>query len=129
MSLSIFLAKAIGLYYVLLSLAFLVNKTRLRALMMETMNAPASMFLSGFIALIIGIMMVVSHNLWVEDWRVLLTIIGWLALLKGLTLIFYPQGLMKLSLKWMQNEAAYTFTFLLTLFLGGALLYFGNTQG
>ena len=129
MSLSVFLAKAIGLYYVLISLAFLVNKTRLRALMIETINTPASLLLSGFIALIIGIMLVVSHRLGVGDWHVLLTIVGWLALLKGLTLMFCPQVLVTLSLKWMQNEVAYTLTFLLTLFLGIVLLYFGTTQG
>lgn len=97
--------------------------------MIETMNHPASLVLSGFIALIVGIMLVVSHNLWVEDWRVLLTIIGWMALFKGLVIIFFPHLLVNLSLKWMQNEVAYTLTFLFTLFLGVVLLYFGVMQG
>lgn len=129
MALSIFLAKAIGIYYIVVSIAFLINKTRLRGLIIDTMNNPAFLFLSGFMALIIGILLVVSHNLWVEDWRVIITIIGWLALLKGITIIFFPAPLIKLSKKWMQNDAAYYPTFLFVLLLGVLLLYFGYLHG
>ncbi|MBI2707201.1 MAG: hypothetical protein HYX35_02655 [Proteobacteria bacterium] len=128
MDISIFLAKAIGIYYVFVSLAFLINKRKLRALIINTMNSPAYLLLSGFIALIIGILLTVSHNLWVEDWRVVITIIGWLALLKGMTIILFPQFLVTLSTKWMQNERAYYTTFLFVLFMGIILLYFGYTQ-
>lgn len=126
---SLFLAKAIGIYYVIVSIAFLLNKARLRALMIETMNNSAYLLLSGFIALIVGILLVVSHNLWVADWRVvIITIIGWLALLKGLTIIVFPNFLIKLSTRLMQNEVAYTITFLLVLLIGVILLYFGDTH-
>lgn len=125
MDLSIFLAKVIGLYYVIISLSFLLNKIRLRALIIDMMNNPTSLLLSGFIALIIGILLVVSHNLWVEDWRVIITVIGWLALLKGITIIFFPTFLFNLSAKWMLNEAAYTIIFLFVLLMGILLLYFG----
>lgn len=125
MALSIFLAKAIGIYYIIVSLAFLINKTRLRGLIIDTMNNAAFLLLSGFMALIIGILLVVSHNLWVKDWRVIITIIGWLALLKGITIIFSPASLVNLSNKWMQNEAAYYPTFLFVLLIGILLLYFG----
>lgn len=128
MDLSIFLAKAIGLYYVFVSIAFLIQKTRLRGLIIDTLNSPAYLLLSGFIALIIGILLVVSHNLWVEDWRVIITIIGWLALLKGMTIILFPQFLVNMSIKWMQNDMAYTLTFLFVLFMGALLLYFGNAH-
>ena len=129
MDLSIFLAKAIGIYYIFVSIAFLINKIRLRGLIIETMNNPAFLLLSGFIALIIGILLVVGHNLWVEDWRVIITIIGWLALIKGMTIILFPQFLVNLSIKWMQNDAAYTITFLFVLLMGALLLYFGNVHG
>jgi VanZ family protein len=34
--------------------------------------------------------MVSFHNLWVADWRVVITIIGWLSILKGAIRILLP---------------------------------------
>ena len=48
------------------------------------------MYLSGFLALIIGNLLVVSHNVWTADWRVIITIFGWLSLLKGVVRLFFP---------------------------------------
>ncbi|MAG60088.1 hypothetical protein CMO96_04850 [Candidatus Woesebacteria bacterium] len=52
-------------------------------------HSPA-MYLSGFLALIIGNLLVVSHNVWTADWRVIITIFGWLSLLKGVVRLFFP---------------------------------------
>ncbi len=38
------------------------------------------LLLNAIITPIIGILLVVSHNLWVADWRVVITIIAWLIL-------------------------------------------------
>ena len=34
--------------------------------------------------------MVSYHNLWVNDWRVIITIVGWIALIKGALLLIMP---------------------------------------
>jgi hypothetical protein len=48
-------------------------------------------YLAGFITLIIGLLIVNYHNRWAKNWTVLITILGWLALLKGIFLIAFPQ--------------------------------------
>lgn len=125
MELSLFLAKAIGLYYIIVSIAYLFNKTRLRALTLGILNNPPYLMLSGFIALIIGILLVVTHNLWVWDWRVIITIIGWLAFLKGISILFIPEFMIDLSRKWMENNMAYYITFLIVLIIGIILFAYG----
>lgn len=122
---SIFLAKALGIYLVFLSVAFIFCEARLKALILDMLNKPAAMLMGGFVALIIGILLVVSHNVWVADWRVLVTIIGWMALLKGATIILFPDFMIKMSMKWVENKTLYYITFLFTFIVGLILLYYG----
>lgn len=125
MNTSIFLAKALGLYYVFISLAFIINKKTLKPAIFDMINNMTIMIFSSFITLIIGILLIVSHNIWVEDWRLIITLIGWLALTKGLILMLFPDFLGALSRRWIENTTAYYGTFIFTLLLGLVLLYFG----
>ena len=40
-------------------------------------------FLDGGVPLVLGLVTVVLHNLWVADWRVVITILGWVSLIPG----------------------------------------------
>ena len=44
----------------------------------EINNQSATLIL-GMFALLAGLAIVNTHNLWVSDWRVIITILGWLA--------------------------------------------------
>lgn len=125
MNVSIFLAKAIGLYMLFISITYLVNKKRFKNLLMNMMNNAELMLITGFIALILGILIVVSHNIWVKDWRIIITIVGWMALMKGVNIILFPEFLINFSKKWIQNNVAYYSTFILTFLIGAVLLYYG----
>jgi hypothetical protein len=122
---SLFLAKALGIYFIVISVAYIANKNTFIPLVIDMTHNPGLLLLSGVIALIIGILFVVSHNIWVKDWRLIITISGWMALLKGINIIIFPHFLINLSLNWIQNDTAYYITFFLTFIFGSILLYFG----
>lgn len=82
MNTSIFLAKALGIYLIFMSIAFLTREESLKTRLNLMMSNQAFLMAPGVVATIIGILLVVSHNFWVEDWRVIITIIGWMALFK-----------------------------------------------
>lgn len=48
-------------------------------------------FLTGFPALVVGLLIVLSHNDWTQGPALVVTLIGWLAILKGLLRIFAPE--------------------------------------
>ena len=122
---SIFLAKALGIYLIFISIAFVVKEQSLKARISAMMSNQAFLMAPGVVAFIIGILLVVSHNLWVEDWRVLITIIGWMALLKGMTIILFPDFMINWSSKWLNNKFAYYLTFLFVFLVGSCLIYHG----
>jgi hypothetical protein len=91
MTLSIFLAKAFCLYFLITGIALVINKQRYVNIYKDMTSNPALLLLSGVIATIIGILLVLSHNVWVLGWPVLITIAGWMSFLKGATLLLFPQ--------------------------------------
>src|SRR3989338_6826871 len=125
MDLSIYLAKVMGLYLLIVSFGLLINKKRLIHILIDFLKNPPLVFLSGFFALVIGLLLVTSHNIWIMDWPVLITILGWLSLIKGTIRIAFPHFLVTTSQKWIQNDTFYNTTFFIMIFIGFTLLYYG----
>lgn len=125
MLLSIFLAKTIGLYLVIVSTAFMLKVDEFKPVMLDMLKNPSLVLSSGILALILGILIVVTHNVWVMDWRVIITLLGWLTLLKGVIRLFYPEFVMKKATKCVENKTSYNIIMLITLLIGLTLLYFG----
>jgi hypothetical protein len=45
---------------------------------------------TGYITFLLGLFTVVFHQLWIFDWRVSITILGWITLFKGIEKIMFP---------------------------------------
>lgn len=125
MDVSIFLAKTLGLYLAIVSIAMLFNASRFATILNDVIDNPTLLLFSGILALIFGILLVVSHNIWQADWKVIITIIGWLALFKGIIRIGLPQLSFGMMRYFTQNKTAYYLTGVITLLLGIFLCYFG----
>ncbi len=50
---------------------------------------------TGYITFLLGLATVVAHNIWVADWRVAVTILGWTTLLKGIEKVTFPNRVNK----------------------------------
>jgi len=125
MPLSNYLAEVWGISIVAISLALLIKEKHLKHLFVKIENED-NLFLWGFITLLIGIAMVLAHNIWVQNWQVIITILGWLSLLKGLTLLFLPE-MMKRCAKKMENAPFLPFALVIAVFIGLAITYLGFT--
>lgn len=125
MEISLFLAKALGIYFVIVSIGMVFDAARFRPLILDMLNKPPLLFLSGFIALILGILLVVSHNIWVMGWQVIITLAAWSALIKGIIRVVFPQLFVDTSRKWVQSDMAYYVTGVVLLVLGIFLCYHG----
>ena len=124
MGTSIFLAKVIGLVSVVSTIAVLVRYKEHLALEEETVKNPVLIYLSGFVFLTLGVLLVVSHSVWTLDWRVVITILGWLVLLKGAGRIFFPNAVMRLIAKRRENRK-FIIGEVVVLLVGLYLLYYG----
>ncbi|MBS0635516.1 MAG: hypothetical protein JSR37_08650 [Verrucomicrobia bacterium] len=91
METSHYIAEALSLYFLVAGIAMAANNRRYVTIFSEMSQSPALIILSGVFALVIGILMILSHNIWESNWRTLVTIAGWLAFLKGTALLIMPE--------------------------------------
>lgn len=88
---TIFLATVIGWYLVIFSLIILFKQAYVRSVLTDIMLSRGLFFIMAALAFIVGLLIVVSHNVWVMGWPVIITIFGWLILLGSLFRLFFPE--------------------------------------
>jgi hypothetical protein len=90
MELSILVAKIISVIYLSVGLGAIFSTDHYRKLVDDMFDNTALTYFMGFTAVVVGFLLVHYHNIWVKNWTVLITIIGWLALIKGIVIILFP---------------------------------------
>jgi len=91
----IFIAKLAAILYVCIGLGAMMNKKHFEHAVEDLAKNPGVNYLSAIFALIIGFLMVSSYNVWSWNWTVLVTILGWGALLKGAIRLLFPEFVIK----------------------------------
>jgi len=67
-------------------------------------DSPGLTFVSGFFMIIVGALLVQYHNLWVQDWTILVTIIGWALLIKGTIFLAIPKPFLAMSSRFSKDS-------------------------
>jgi len=125
MDISKFLSKVIGIYLIIVSLAMLINMHQFISYVNSLISDTPVLFVTGVFTLILGLFMVVSHNIWQWNWRVIITIFSWIALLKGASIVLCPQFIDKTTLLFVQNINIAYIAAGFDLIIGILLSYFG----
>ncbi|MDH3382104.1 MAG: hypothetical protein OEL54_05325 [Flavobacteriaceae bacterium] len=101
---SILLAEFWGWYLIVFFSLIIINTKRIKQ-MLDYVKDEKFLLLMSFIAIIIGLINIIIHNIWSSDWRVIITLFGWVALFKGILFFSFPDlaknEVMKFSTKWL----------------------------
>lgn len=124
MEASIYLAKVIGLISTITAISVIINYKRSLIFDTEAGKSPLFIYVSGFVFLILGTLLVVSHSVWVSDWRLVITIISWALLFKGVLRIFFPDAVSRLIEKKIKNRS-FVVGEVVVFLVGAYLLYYG----
>ena len=125
MQTSIFLARLIGPVMTLVGVSLLVNETAFRKMAQDFLRSPSLMFFSGMILMPAGLAIVLTHNVWVVGWPVLITISGWLALINGAVRLLTPQDAVKFARRVYRQPHGALMTGLVWIVTGAVLTFFG----
>ena len=87
MDTSIFIAKIFAIAYLAIGLGMFLSAGYYKKAFAEMMKSKTYIFGGGAFALVIGLLLVSYHNIWESSWVVIVTIIGWIALVKGVLLL------------------------------------------
>jgi hypothetical protein len=95
--LTLHLATAYGVGIVIVALAALTGAARLAAVLADFERSPGLSFIAALFAIVLGLVLVMLHNLWTDPAAVVVTLLGWLVLFKGALILAAPEGLMKFA--------------------------------
>ena len=102
MDISIFFARLWGSFFVIFGLLFIITKQLGKTI--EMTKDKAFVISTGYITLLMGLVTVILHNVWVADWRVAITILGWSTLLKGIMKIGFPEHIHKQAQRFKKKQ-------------------------
>ena len=91
MELSLFLAKLFGIYLLIMAVLWAVRGEVISKVIEEFLASRPMLFLSGLLALVVGIAMAIGHSVWELNWRGLITLFGYLSIAKGIARIGFPE--------------------------------------
>jgi hypothetical protein len=90
MNISIFFAQMLGTMFVVLGLSMIFNKKWTAIAVDEMTKNQGIIWLAGLITLILGVTIVGLNNIWTSGLSLFITILGWLTLIKGITILVFP---------------------------------------
>ncbi|MCC2111779.1 MAG: hypothetical protein KDJ16_07085 [Hyphomicrobiales bacterium] len=121
----IFLAKLIGPFFVVMGLSVLVEPKRMQRIGREFLASDALIYLSGVLTLPAGLAIVLTHNHWVADWPVIITIFGWVAILAGISRMCFSGLIRTIGSQMIEKTRYFAVQGAAMVLLGLVLAYFG----
>jgi hypothetical protein len=117
------IAGLIGPTLVAIATALLLNLGSFPAMAEQVARDPALIFLSGILLFVAGLAILRVHNIWSGGWPVLVTVLGWLALLGGLARMFLPMRLASVAAQIGQSRTLIAGSAVVLLLVGGFLSF------
>ena len=124
MTISSFFAQVLGIIFLVVGVSIVFKKNYVVAALDEITRSKALLWLSGFSALCMGAVMVVLNNFWTSGLPLVITLLGWMSLLKGAALLLMPEVTVSMYRK-MDKDSLFIVAGFVAFILGLILLYLG----
>lgn len=86
-----FLATVIGWYLIITCLFVLLKYEQIKPLVAEVLASRGQFMVLAVFTIIMGLLLVASHNIWVMGWPVIITIFSWMVLISGIMRLYFPE--------------------------------------
>jgi hypothetical protein len=119
----VLIARIVGPVLVVIGAGVLLNLPLYVDMVGEAVRMPVLIYLSGLLALTAGVAMLNAYRAWTADWRVIVTIMGWLLVLGGIVRIAVPRLTVALATTIYSGPAAMAVVGIAAFLLGGFLSF------
>lgn len=124
MELSLFLAKLLGLYFLLVAILLAFRKEQFQGIVKSMLESEGLIAFAGALSLLFGLAILISHPIWEFNWRGVITILGVISIFQGI----FRLGFTSYAQKMFSTFPFHKYHWALCLFmavLGVYLTYFG----
>ncbi len=84
MELSIFLAKLLGLYLLIIAGLWVIQKDQVDHALRDLLSSRGLLLFSGAVNIVAGLAIVIGHPVWEMNWQGLISLLGYVILLQGI---------------------------------------------
>jgi len=120
-----FIARLVGPLFAALGLGLLLNATFYAAAVGQGAHSPVLIAIAGMATLVAGPAILNAYRAWTADWRVLVTVIGWIFIIAGLIRLILPTLAETLAPAVYSGPAALMVAGVVVLIVGGILSFEG----
>jgi len=121
---SVLIGRLFAALYIAVGVGMLVRPAHYKKMIADFSESPALLYLGGAMALAAGVLIVTFHNDWTPGWTIILTLLGWAALVKGFLILALPDLIIHTMGGIYQRQAFLSVVGGFALVLGLALGYF-----
>ena len=80
-----------------IGIGMLINRDFYKKLFADFCENTSVMYTSGIMAIVVGYLILAFHNTWTKDLSVIITVMGWLTLIKGILILALPKIMIALT--------------------------------
>ena len=125
MNTSRFIARLIGPLFLVMGLGMVIEGDLVRALSQEFLSNISLIYFAGMLTLVAGLAIINTHNVWEANWRVIVTILGWLAVIGGVIRLLFPGKVQALGVGMLSHPHAMLISGAIILVVGAILCWTG----
>jgi hypothetical protein len=93
------------------------------AMVDQAFHNPALVLVAGYPLFVAGLAIVHFHNQWTGGWPVVVTVLGWLAVVSGLSRILFPMRLAGIATRAVQTAGVMPISAVIILIVGAFLSF------
>lgn len=122
---SYFIARLLGPVLLIAAIPMMFNPKYLQELATEFLKSRALIYITGVLALLGGLGIVNSHNTWVANWQIIITLFGWAMVLGGAARVALPSTVTTIGGKMLEKPVLARLSGVVWALIGAFLAYQG----
>ena len=83
--------------YLAIGVGMVISPDFYKKMFADFVENTAILYIGGIMALVVGLLIVMFHNTWTKGLSVIITVIGWIALIKGILILVLPKAMISLT--------------------------------
>jgi len=120
------LLQFLGLIYLTAGIAMALKPDSAKAGIDSFLKSPGMNFLAGMLAIVMGGALVTLHHAWGNIYEIIVSAIGWGALIEGFLYLAFPKDLKALAAKFYKNQSYIRVCGLVALVIGALFMAMGQ---
>jgi len=114
-----------SIVYLAIGIGILVNYDLYKKIFTNFVENTACLYYGGVMAIVVGFLLVTFHNTWTKDISVIITILGWMALAKGVLILVGPKLMISLTKAMVEKEKFIKIEAIIIIIAGLGLAFLG----